>query len=127
MMRAILFFFLAMPALAAEPTTGVREQMSIGAGCETIAISNLAPTSVVISTKAAYTYVAVQNIDSTYDINCGSHTAISTTSTSGYYGFTVAHGSPGSTVVWVIAPSQNWWCMTQKTTATTRATTCRGR
>ena len=112
---------------AAEPTAGVRTQLSIGNGCQTIDISSHVATSVVISTKTLPTFVSVQNINGTYDVNCASHSAVSTTSTSGYYGMTVAKGSPGDTVVWLLAPGQDWWCMSQGANVTTRVTTCRGR
>jgi len=125
----ILFGLLAayaLPAVAApEPTTAVIEQMSSTQSCRSIQIGTTA-TSVVVSTSPAYRYVSVTNIDPTYDINCSGDVTVSTIAARTDTGFTVTHGSPGDTVVWILVPAQQWYCRTQSTSSTW-AHICRGR
>lgn len=131
MKRMLLVAMLAIAGLshanAAEPTSAVVPQMSASQSCGAISISTSAATSVVDGTKYKYRDVAVQNIDSTYALNCSDSVSVSTTSTSALYGLVVPAGSPGGLAVFYLVPGQDWYCKSQSVTAATRAVVCKGR
>lgn len=98
--------------------------------CSAVSVSSFTPTMVLTSTNVpngAYRYVAVQNLDSSNDLNCSDDVGVSTQSASVRLGFDVAKGSPGATVVWTLVPGEPWYCLSKSQSGSSTAIICKGR
>lgn len=89
------------------------------------------PTSVAASSGAALVgarFVAIQNADSTYDINCNDSINVSTITSPTVnvnrgWDIPKSNGWGG----WAIMPGTHWYCITQNPSGTSPATACNWR
>lgn len=122
----------ARDSYASEPTTPTIETLSSTMSTVGLAISSQVPTEVVVSTKAGYRYVVVQNLDSTANLYCSENVAVSTITTRSSVGIKVV---PNNIVYFSIVPSnsgtyvgsQYFYCLNDGASASTRAVIMRGR
>ena len=116
-------------ASAGEPTTGVFDQLSSTRVCVGISISSQTPTDVTESSGTEkYRFVSVQNLNTGASLYCSDNVAVSTITTNATAGVLISSNTPANIEkTFTLVPGDKWYCLTNLTTASTRAAVCRGR
>lgn len=134
-MRYLIFLMLLAPKAHAiayspgpQPTTAVINQMSSTMTVAGVTISTTSPTSVVVSTNAAYRFVTVQNlcVGGNADLYCGENSVVLSTQTGAAgLGYEISRGS--AAVTFTLLPGQDFFCLASARTSGCQAATIRGR
>lgn len=113
-----------IPVRGPEQVTAVVDTLSSTETVRGISIATQTATSVIVSTTAGYRFVAVQNLDSTFDLYCAERVSVSSTTTSNSVGIKI---TANQLVNFSVRAYTDFFCLSASTSAATRAAIFRGR